>query len=535
MLSQKYGPSHRIAVCERRPAIPPSPSDSTVWNDIARFYLLGIGHRGQRALKRFGVYDDFVDASVAVNGRRDWQPGSTKVEDGRITPAKKDVVSRILPRDKLVGVLHHHIIEKYCDANIDLLYGYQVDPISFESDQGGDEDFVTVQISKCEEIVTEEGSSDAGIEYAASQESDQLCDVDSFALSTTKLLIGADGSARTVANAMERMDADRILKINPLLRPFAEKPFKVTRFVDDNPRVYKSVPIKLPSDWPCDLNYSARSRESRITLEALPSDDQGNLCALLLMKPDDELAKANVDPAQLRTFFDEEFPQFGALIDDDEMARVATKDASALPAFRYAGPRLNFGKRTLILGDAAHTVKPYYGLGANSALEDVQMLSDALDEAAGDKGGNNDAVPKAVKLFSDRRAPDSEALVTISRNMDRPGKLFFLNFILPLILDGIFHKIAPKIFGPNMFAMFQRQDINFKQIQRKKRLDRTLQFALIGSLSTGMAFVANAGISLLARVTGKSRSSVTMTMTMTAAVVSLLRKVTSSKKRETKG
>mmetsp|Transcript_17565 Transcript_17565/g.19783 ORF Transcript_17565/g.19783 Transcript_17565/m.19783 type:complete len:87 (+) Transcript_17565:1-261(+) len=86
-----------------------------------------------------------------------------------------------------------------------------------------------------------------------------------------------------------------------------------------------------------------------------------------------------------------------------------------------------------------------------------------------------------------------------------------------------------------MFAMFQRQDINFKQIQRKKRLDRTLQFALIGSLSTGMAFVANAGISLLARVTGKSRSSVTMTMTMTAAVVSLLRKVTSSKKRETKG
>mmetsp|Transcript_14518 Transcript_14518/g.20493 ORF Transcript_14518/g.20493 Transcript_14518/m.20493 type:complete len:636 (-) Transcript_14518:149-2056(-) len=532
MLSQKYGPSHRIAVCERRPATPPSPSDNTVWSDVARFYLLGIGHRGQRALNKFGVFDDFVKASVAVNGRRDWQPGATKVEDGRITPAKKDVVSRVLPRDKLVGVLYHHILENYAHANIDLLYGYQVDPISFESAQDGVEDCVTVQISKCEDILTKENAADGDKTYAASQESDQLCDVDSFTLSTTKLLIGADGSARTVANAMERMDEDRISKINPLLRPFAQKPFKVTRFVDDNPRVYKSVPIKLPSDWPADLNYSARSRESRITLEALPSDDQGNLCALLLMKPDDELAKANVDPAKLRTFFDEEFPQFGALIDDDEMARVAIKDASALPAFRYAGPRLNLGRRTLILGDAAHTVKPYYGLGANSALEDVQMLSDALDEAAVEIDGTDDAVPKAVKLFSDRRAPDSEALVTISRNMDRPGKLFFFTFVLPLILDGIFHKIAPKIFGPNMFAMFQRQDINFKQIQKKKRLDRTVQFALLGSIFTAMIFAADAGVSLLARVTGKTRGIVAMTMVMAAAVGSFLRKLASSRTKE---
>jgi hypothetical protein len=71
MLSKKYGPNHKVAVCERRAMIPPSPSDKTVWGDVARFYLLGIGYRGQAALQEFGVLNDFINASVEVQGRRD--------------------------------------------------------------------------------------------------------------------------------------------------------------------------------------------------------------------------------------------------------------------------------------------------------------------------------------------------------------------------------------------------------------------------------------------------------------------------------
>jgi 2-polyprenyl-6-methoxyphenol hydroxylase-like FAD-dependent oxidoreductase len=440
MLSQKYGPSYKIAVCERRATIPPSPSDQAVWNDVARFYLLGIGHRGQAALKQFGVFDDFLKASVEVQGRRDWQPGMTKVEDGRITPANKDPPSRVLARDKLVGVLHEHLVENYIlqrNATIDLLYGYEVSPLSFGSTP---EDMVKVRITKCEDMPVAEASSSSSSLYPASQESEQLCNVNDYVEATTGFLVGADGASRTVARAMEETDAERYRRLTPIQKLFSQKPFRITRFDDDNPRVYKSVPIRLPGDWPRGLNYSARSRSSRITLEALPSDNEGNMCALLLMKPDDELAHPNVDPKKLRQFFDDEFPQFGALVDDEEIARIAQKPASRLPVFRYAGPRLNLGHRTLVLGDAAHTVKPYYGLGANTALEDVQVLSEVLDEKDGE-----DVIPNAVQEFSNRRAGDSAALVTISRNMDRPGKLFFINFLIPIILDGIFHKIAPTL------------------------------------------------------------------------------------------
>ncbi|OEU17016.1 FAD/NAD(P)-binding domain-containing protein [Fragilariopsis cylindrus CCMP1102] len=498
MLTQKFGPLHRIAVCENRPAIPLSPSNKEIWNDVARFYLLGIGFRGQRALEKFGVLDDFIKASVAVNGRRDWAPGKTNVEDGNITPSKKDVTSRVLARDKLVGVLYYHILENYSNANIDLLYGYQVEPISFGTDE---DDFVKVKISKC--IDNEE--------QQQSQDSNEECDIDSSPQQvTTKLLIGADGKL------------------------FAPKPFRVKRYVDDNARVFKSVRIQLPSDWPCDLNYSARSSDSRITLEALPSDANGNLCALLLMKPDDELAKENADPKTLRAFFDKEFPQFGTLINDDEMEQVATKSASSLPAFRYAGPRLTMKRRTLVLGDAAHTVKPYFGLGANSAMEDIGMLSDALDEAAAavEENDNNEEeniVPKALQLFSNRRSGDSEALVMMSRNMDRPGKMFFITFVLPIILDGMFHKIAPKIFGPNMFGMFQRQDIGFKQIQRKKRLDRTLQVAIIASVLTATGVGIKSAIRLLAKSIGTSQIVVTASIAVTCAIGIILKKTVEKK------
>ena len=522
MLSQKFGPLHRIAVCENRPAIPLSPSNKEIWNDVARFYLLGIGFRGQRALEKFGVLDDFIKASVAVNGRRDWAPGKTNVEDGNITPSKKDVTSRVLARDKLVGVLYYHILDNYSNANIDLLYGYQVEPISFGTDE---DDFVKVKISKC--IDNEE--------QKQSQDSNEECDVDSSPQQvTTKLLIGADGSARTVANAMEKFDMERYSQHNIVKKLFVPKPFRVKRYVDDNARVFKSVRIQLPSDWPCDLNYSARSSDSRITLEALPSDANGNLCALLLMKPDDELAKENADPKTLRAFFDKEFPQFGTLINDDEMEQVATKSASSLPAFRYAGPRLTMKRRTLVLGDAAHTVKPYFGLGANSAMEDIGMLSDALDESAAAVEGNDNneeenIVPKALQLFSNRRSGDSEALVMMSRNMDRPGKMFFITFVLPIILDGMFHKIAPKIFGPNMFGMFQRQDIGFKQIQRKKRLDRTLQVAIIASVLTATGVGIKSAIRLLARTIGTSQIFVTASIALTCAIGIILKKTVERK------
>jgi kynurenine 3-monooxygenase len=508
----------KIAVFDRLPA-PPSPTDDSVWKQTDRYYLIGLGHRGQRALDRFGVWDEVKAVSAPVVGRKDWQPGAKAEEGVERLAADKPTTTQVLPRDKLVGVLYKHIMDNYADQ-VELNYEYQIMPTSFgdnDDDDSAGASSVTLAVSKCSPI---DGKS-------STPNPEAECEVDTYQTVTANFLIGADGAARGIANAMEEKDVERRSKQNAFQKLFGGvKPFKVKRFEDDNKRVYKTVPVKVPSDWRFDLNYSARSKGSRITFEALPADDRGTYCALLLMREDDDLAQPNSDPKKLRQFFDEEFVQFDPLVDDETMALVAGKPASNLPGFRYVGPRINEGGATVLLGDAIHTVKPYYGLGANSALEDVSVLADSLEATSTLKDG--------VHLFSAKRAGEANALVTISRNMDRPGKLGTAAFILPLILDGIFHKLAPFLFAPNMFAMFQKEGTSFRYMQARKRFDRVAQLSILSSIFYGMFAAAKTLVSIIAKKIGQSEVVVGAALVAGAVLLSSVKKAASGGGKKTK-
>ena len=207
---------------------------------------------------------------------------------------------------------------------------------------------------------------------------------------------------------MEQNDKARWGALNPIQKLIAEKPFQVRRYEDDNRRVYKTIPMKIPNDWRPDLNYSARTKDGRVNYDALPADRNGNYCGVFLIRETDEFAASDTDPVKFRQLLDENLPQFSPLIDDETVKEVAKKPPSYLPSFRYAGPRLNQGDRTLILGDSAHTVKPYFGLGANSALEDVKFLEEAIDAT--------EDIPSAVHLFSKKGQRNQSLLSNFQEN-----------------------------------------------------------------------------------------------------------------------
>jgi hypothetical protein len=96
------------------------------------------------------------------------------------------------------------------------------------------------------------------------------------------------------------------------------------------------------------------------------------------------------------------------------------------------------------------------------------------------------------------------ALVKISRELDRPGKLGILTFIIPIILDSIFHKMLPKLFAPNTISMLQKENITFRGVRRRKRLDRIGQIALLSVFFSGMTMTVKRLIAELARLTGKN-------------------------------
>ena len=125
----------RIIVFDRLPP-PPPPDDPAYAADRARYYLLGLAHRDQAALRHYVVWDEVEVALEAVLGRHDWKPGKTAEEGGTVRMSDKAVTSRVLPHDKLVSVLKGVIEARFCGI-MELRYGYQVDPASFCKDPGG--------------------------------------------------------------------------------------------------------------------------------------------------------------------------------------------------------------------------------------------------------------------------------------------------------------------------------------------------------------------------------------------------------------
>lgn len=357
MLSQKLKkrnvkPTKKmITVIDRLPE-PAKSDDDSIWNDIAKFYLIGLGGRGQLALNEFGVWEDVKRRCVPVLGRKDWSPGDPNPVE-RIFGSSKRITTQVLPRDKLVSVLYEHIQERYSDY-VTFYYGYEVQPnIDFYYKNSNS---VLLQVAKCTNPTTEaEYKSLLLLDPSATQDDKrQECDIDSAMLMSTKLLIGTDGTVRSIANAMEEEDKKKYSTMNVLQKLRAGRPFRVTRYIDNNKRIYKSIPFKVPKDWRGDLNYSARTK-SGINFDALPANVNGDYCGILLIKDgaEDEMTSRNSSPTNFRERLEEALPQFSQLIDDDTIRTVATKPSSQLPSFRYVSPRLHQGNNCVILGKGA--------------------------------------------------------------------------------------------------------------------------------------------------------------------------------------
>ena len=327
---------------DQRPE-PPSPSDDREWRQIGKHYLIGLGGRGITALEEFGVWDDVAAFSTLVPGRKEWT-SSKKLDEGvetMLTDQRK-YATHVLARDRLVSVLHKYILDNY-DNEIQMHWDHEVRPFSFGDDE------VIVEIA----------------DKKKNHDNDDTKDTTSWTRVSSHFVVAADGSARSFANRMEEDDNKENVEAN--------QSFHVIRYEDDNPRVFKSIPFQLPTDWRKDINYAVRSEDSRIIFDALPANRVGDYIGTLLLRDTDVMAQANVDPKQFKEFLDEYLPQFSSLFGNDVIVKVATDPASYLPTFRYVTPRLQHKQRTVLLGDCAHTVKPYFGMGANSALEDIKV------------------------------------------------------------------------------------------------------------------------------------------------------------------
>lgn len=221
--------------------------------------------------------------------------------------------------------------------------------------------------------------------------------------------MGADGAGGALARAVGRY--------TPRVNNVALKP------IPKSERVYRTLMMPLPEgeEWSNCSSYSQRSPGGRV-LECLPTKEgaprlhrrppctccsiqsrsaytrrpavrraarwrhsprhmcAGTLIGLVLFLADDDDVLALSSPEESRAFLQSEFPALFDIIPDSEIEEFHRRPPGRLPEFRYVGPELHYEDKVVLLGDAIHTVKPYFGLGVNSAFEDVQRLQHKLQE-----------------------------------------------------------------------------------------------------------------------------------------------------------
>mmetsp|Transcript_37247 Transcript_37247/g.105094 ORF Transcript_37247/g.105094 Transcript_37247/m.105094 type:complete len:458 (+) Transcript_37247:47-1420(+) len=422
-----------IQVLERLPA-PPTP-DSSEWGNPDRSYGLGINGRGQKTLKELGCWERIEARTADVNGSLEVKPnGECSI---RLSSQKK-YVTKIIQRDRLVACLLEDIHEKY-SGQVTVLHNTECTAAQWDAEGRSSSGIAPLARLTC---VTQ--SSEGGEEEVYEVE--------------TEFLVGADGFRSTIPTAMESAPGSS---------------FKRVVFEDTNPRVYKTLKFFAAPEWRFDMNLSSSSadKEVGVNLQGLPIKE-GYMAGLLLFKPGNQAVEGLSAAEDAREFLAAQFPAILPYVPEEEFEKLAQRPVNRLPVFQYCTPSLHHGSNTVLLGDCIHTVKPYFGMGVNSAFEDVAVLQRSLR-------ASEHRLEAALPAFSRSHKGDAHSLVRMSRRFDTGG---FVGFVLPIILDGVFSKAAPWLFGPNNIRLMQNNDLRFSEIARKKLLDRILQVSIIGGL-----------------------------------------------------
>lgn len=138
---------------------------------------------------------------------------------------------------------------------------------------------------------------------------------------------------------------------------------------------------------------------------ALPNLDGSFTVTLFLSYSEGEYNFDNLTTPEIVTeFFEKEFPDaleiMPNLVDDFFENPTAPLGTIKCSPWHYKG-------NTLLMGDSAHAIVPFYGQGMNASFEDVVEFDAVLDE-------NHDSWEAIFKAYEKRRKKDTDAIADLA-------------------------------------------------------------------------------------------------------------------------
>lgn len=285
------------------------------------------------------------------------------------------------------------------------------------------------------------------------------------------ILIGADGAFSVVRYAMQTLER-----------------FDYSQ--QHLPHGYKELTIPAGPDGAYQLEKHALHiwPRSSFMLIALPNRDGSFTCTLFfaLDATDDTGASfAALDtPVKARAFFARAFPDALALMptfDEDWAANpVSSLVTVRCQPWSHAG-------RTLLMGDAAHAIVPFFGQGMNAGFEDCRVLMEILDETGDDWA-------LAMPSFERARKENADAIAVLALEnfIEMRDKVADPVFLLEKRIEKRLAMLAPGVVIPKYTMVTFTPSMPYAEALRRGRAqDRVLAMAAVipgidGTLESGV-------------------------------------------------
>ena len=137
---------------------------------------------------------------------------------------------------------------------------------------------------------------------------------------------------------------------------------------------------------------------------ALPNFDGSFTCTLFLAHKGENSFEQLTDEKSLMSFFETYFADAIPLMPNlaEDFFANPTGNLGTIKCFPW-----NIGSKSLLLGDAAHAVVPFYGQGMNASFEDCRILNELIGEHGEDW-------QKIFDEFTAQRKPNTDAIAEMA-------------------------------------------------------------------------------------------------------------------------
>lgn len=281
------------------------------------------------------------------------------------------------------------------------------------------------------------------------------------------IIIGSDGAFSAVRGALQFTDR-----------------FDYSRNYIDHGYKELHIPAGVSGAFQLEKNALHIWPRDSFMMIALPNPDGSFTCTLFFPfngRVSFESLKTNND---ISTFFENVFPDAKALMPDllTDFLQNSTSSLVTVKCFPWVR------NKTLLIGDAAHAIVPFFGQGMNAGFEDCRILNQLLEKYSDDWD-------KVLAEFQQVRKPDADAIAQLALDnfIEMRDLVADADFLLRKKIEAKLHELFPDKWVP-LYSMVTFHDhIRYSDAyaigqKQKKIMDDVMKIKGIESNWQNLAF-----------------------------------------------